>query len=214
MTDRLNYIISIIPDCNVFVDVGCDHGYVSYEMLKRGKCRKVVFTDISEKCLLKAQKLLEPFIIKGLARGVVCDGFNGLNSFDLALIAGMGGMEIIKILSSSNFLPRKLVLSPQKNVSEVRKKVVELGYHIDVDRVFYAEGKFYDILLLSKGEDKLNEEEILFGRSNILERSSEFIDFINHNIRKLKCFLANEKIKPSERAKLEKKVEIFSKYVK
>ena len=59
MTNRLNQIFSVLPSCEVFADIGCDHGYVAKAMLDSGKCKKVIVSDISEKCLFKATTLLQ-----------------------------------------------------------------------------------------------------------------------------------------------------------
>ena len=214
MTDRINYIVSFIPDCETFADIGCDHGYVSYEMLKRNKCKKVIYSDISEKCLKKAKTLLAKYEELEMAKGVVCDGFDPSTNCDLALISGMGGKEIIKILSNRLNLPEKLVLSPQKNIEEVRAFVVKRGYHVDIDKTFYADGKFYDIMLLSKGNDKLTEDEILFGRTNILERGKDFIAFLEHKIQSLKSYIVSEKMSQENRKKILKLVEDYAKYAK
>ena len=62
MTDRLNKIFDSLAECEVFADVGCDHGYIAKAMLFSGKCKKVIVSDISAKCLNKAEELLNDFI--------------------------------------------------------------------------------------------------------------------------------------------------------
>lgn len=214
MTDRINYIVSFIPECETFADIGCDHGYVSYEMLKMNKCKSVIYSDISEKCLKKAKTLLAGYEKLGLAKGVVCDGFDPSSNCDLALISGMGGKEIIKILSNRQNLPNRLVLSPQKNIEEVRLAVVGLGFCIDIDKTFYADSKFYDIMLLSKGIDKLTKDEIMFGRTNILEKGKDFIAFLEHKKESLKSYLVSEKMSQKNREKILKLVEEYERYAK
>ena len=105
MTDRLEKIFSIIPECEVFADIGCDHGYMAEAMLTRDKAKKVIIADISEKCLQKAKDLLYPYIKSGRAISVVANGFIGLPNSDVALIAGMGGEEICAILKGASHLP-------------------------------------------------------------------------------------------------------------
>ena len=189
MTDRLNKIFSSLPNCTVFADIGCDHGYIAKAMIKSGKCQKVIVSDISEKCLEKARELLSEELATGKAESVVCDGFNGVVGADLALIAGMGGKEIISILESATALPEKLVLQPMKNCPEVRKCVNKLGYKIGLDFVFKSANKFYDLMVLEKGEDLLSEEEIEFGRTNIAIKGNDFIERIKEEIKKSKGYL-------------------------
>ena len=99
MTDRLNKIFSLIPNCKVFADVGCDHGYLSKAVLDGKKAQKVYFSDLSKNCLDKAKRLLFDYEQKGEAIGVVSNGFENLEGdIDCALVAGMGGEEILLIL--------------------------------------------------------------------------------------------------------------------
>lgn len=201
MTDRLEKIISLIPDCEVFADIGCDHGYIAKQMLERKKCKKVVISDVSAKCLAKAEKLLFLDVKEGRATSFVSNGFSNLpcESISLALIAGMGGREIISILDSAKILPNELVLQPMKNTPEVRQFVVEKGYKILVDMIFYSDEKFYNLLVIKKGEDSLTQDEIEFGRTNILSMSEDFKKYVKKEIEVVEKALQNSGV--NERAK-------------
>ena len=213
MTDRLEKIFALIPNCNTFADVGCDHGYIACEMLKRGKAKRVIVADISKKCLSKAEQLLAPYIEQDKAVSVVADGFNGLPESDVGLVAGMGGEEICSILSNAKTLPKTLVLQPMKNADKVRKCAIKMGYKLQKDFVFFSADKFYDIMLLSVGKDSLTDEEIEFGRDNIKEKNPDFIRQINSKISVINQVLANKSLSEetkerlvSEKGKLEKYV--------
>lgn len=213
MTERLEKIFSLIPTCKVFADVGCDHGYIAFEMLKKGKADKVIIADISKKCLSKAEQLLYPFIEQGRAVSVVADGFNGLPDSDVGLIAGMGGEEICSILKNAKSLPKTLVLQPMKNTDKVRQLAVNMGYKIQKDFVFFSAEKFYDLMLLTVGKDVLSQEEIEFGRDNIKEKNPDFIKLINAKICVLNEVLANENLSQSAKEKLVKEKGKLEKYV-
>ena len=211
MTDRLERIFALIPSCEVFADVGCDHGYIAYEMIKRGKAKKVIIADISKKCLSKAELLLAPFIEQNKAISVVANGFNGLPESDVGLVAGMGGEEICSILENAKSLPKTLVLQPMKNADKVRKCVVKLGYKIEKDFVFYSADKFYDIMLLSVGEDNLTQQEIEFGRDNILEKNPDFIRQIKSKIEVINGVLRGQTLSEGTKEKLIKEKEKLEK---
>ncbi len=211
MTDRLEKIFALIPKCNVFADVGCDHGYIAYEMLNRGKANKVIIADISKKCLSKAEQLLSGYIAQSKAQSVVADGFNGLPESDVALIAGMGGEEICSILTNAKSLPNTLVLQPMKNADKVRLCAVEKGYKIQKDFVFYSAEKFYDLMLLTVGKDSLSDDEIEFGRDNIKDKSIDFIKQINAKVCVINQVLANQNLSQSAKEKLVKEKEKLEK---
>ncbi len=213
MTERLRVIFEALPSCKVFADIGCDHGYLSENMLRQNKCESVIFSDISEKCLDKATTLLAKYVQEKRAKGYVCDGFVKGEIFDLALIAGMGGVEICSILDSAQNLPQKLALQPMKNVSLVREKVVALGYKILTDKMFKAGGKYYDLLIMEKGEDFLTNQEIEFGRTNLLEKGVHFVEWANKRIEKLKKYSARPNISQQSKAQLEDEIRRLVKYV-
>lgn len=194
MTKRLVEIFSLIPTCETFADIGCDHGYISYAMLKEKKAKKVVFSDVSAKCLKKAQDLLASFVNEGVAEGVVSDGFSKLPKVDSALIAGMGGEEIVSIIKNATNLPSTFILQPMKNSEKVRALLVEIGYKLERDYTFFAEGKYYDLILATKGQDFLSEDEIYFGKTNLLEKPKAFLDKWQAKKEEIKRYLGENKL--------------------
>ena len=127
MTDRLNKIFNAIPKTKTFADVGCDHGYIAKEMLDSGKCEVAIISDVSAKCLKKAETLLNDYVLENKAIPIVSDGFKQLPKVDTALIAGMGGREIISIIEGAKSLPETLILQPMKNCQEVRTLLLHKG---------------------------------------------------------------------------------------
>lgn len=213
MTDRLNEIYNAIPECGIFADVGCDHGYVAKAMLDGGKCREAIVSDVSAKCLKKAERLLAAYVNAGKARSVVSDGFANVGVCDAALIAGMGGEEIIKILSEADRLPDKLVLQPMKNADKVRRFVVRKGFRIKKDYVFKAEGKFYDLIELERGEDSLSDEEAEFGRTNLKSPSPAFSERLKRELDKSHRLVSEGKIVGQALKVLTDRMERIKKYV-
>ncbi len=173
MTKRLNELFSLISNCELFADVGCDHGFISQMVLDSNRAKKVIISDVSKKSLKKAEILLKDYGDRVIS--IVSDGFDGYDfKPDQAIIAGMGGEEIIKILSSSKFLPNKLILNPMKNVDKVRRFLHKVGYKILKDFTIF-DGKFYDLISCEKGEDCYTELEYLFGRDNLISKTDDFI---------------------------------------
>lgn len=213
MTDRLQKIFSIIPECEVFADIGCDHGYIAQAMLKSNKANKVIISDISEKCLQKAQELLYPYIKSNRAQSVVSNGFEKIPYCDVALIAGMGGEEICSILTNAKSLPKILVLQPMKNADKVRLLAVNKGYKVVKDYLFKSASKFYDLMLLVEGQDHLTDEEIEFGRDNLNLSNQDFKEFLSVKIERINCCLMDKKLSNLDREKMLKQKEKLQKYV-
>ena len=213
MNYRLEKIFSAIPKCKIFADIGCDHGYITKAMVASGKCERAILSDVSEKCLIKATTLLKDYIESGVVSGVVSNGFERVDGCDLALIAGMGGEEIVSILTAAKNLPDKLVLQPMKNPDKVRVCAVKLGYRIDSDSVFFSGDKYYDLMVLSKGDDYLSAEEIEFGRTNVLNPSEDFKRLITERLQIIDECLSKDNLSVRAREELTAKADKLKKYV-
>ena len=213
MTDRLKRIFSVLTECEVFADIGCDHGYIAKAMLDNGKCEKVIISDISEKCLNKARELLFQYEKDGRVESVVCDGFKRVDKCDLALIAGMGGEEICSIISDAKDLPQTLVVQPMKNCDKVRTIAVQCGYRIDKDFLFKAGGKYYYLIRFMKGEDVLTPLEIEFGRDNLDGKNADFKEFICTKRDKLIEVLSRDTLSIETRKELQCEVEKLEKFL-
>ena len=213
MTDRLQRIFELIPNCDTFADIGCDHGYIAEAMLKQSKAKKVIIADISAKCLQKAEQLLSESILEGKCISVVSNGFSAVPNCDTALIAGMGGEEICDIISKAKSLPNTLVLQPMKNCDKVRLCAVNSGYKVQKDAMFKSAGKFYDLMLLVKGNDTLTDEEIEFGRDNLTGKNDDFKEFLQVKINRLNEYLKSEKLSIEDRNNMLLAKEKLEKYV-
>ncbi len=165
---RIEELCALTDPCASFADVGCDHGYIARHVLKSGKCGNVLITDISAKSLAKAEKLLAEYIDGGLCRAVCCDGLAGVpTDTEQVLIAGMGGEEIIKILSEG-FIPHKFILQPMKNADKLRKFLLGNGCKLIYDGIFKDE-KFYFVIKgeRSGGRQDYSPVQLAFGRDSI-----------------------------------------------
>lgn len=199
MTGRLEIICSHIPRSEAFADVGCDHGYCARYALDKGLAERVYITDISEKCLDKAKRLMMKEIDEGRCIALVGDGISILPEPCTALIAGMGGEEIIKILSEK--MPPIFLLQPMKNAEKLRRFLVGRGCKITLDYTF-EDGKFYDLIAgESTGGDGYTEREYVFGRDNLKNPQTAFRKMLGREIGKLKEYLGADPAE-EEREKL------------
>ena len=204
MTKRLKEICRAIPVSKVLADVGCDHGYCARYALDKGLCEKVYITDISEKCLNKAKSLLKKEIERGRCIPLVGDGVSVLPEPCTVLIAGMGGEEIVKILSQK--MPPAFVLQPMKNTEKLRRFLVESGCKISRDDTF-EDGKFYDLIAgTGTGGDSYTEREFIYGRDNLNCPSPAFIKKMRKERDELKAYLNAARSK-EEREKLKERLE-------
>lgn len=179
-------VCGALAPCGVFADIGCDHGYFTQYMLENGLCERAYISDISGKCLRKAETLLKEYMAAGRVKSFCCAGFRLVpEDTEEALIAGMGGDETADILEAG-FFPPVLVLQPMRNTARVRSLLLERGYGITKD--FTAkDGKFYDILRAERDAPRrgYGELELLFGYDNLHAPEPDFLEYIQ--VEKKKC---------------------------
>jgi len=178
LSKRLIKIASIVKG-DTICDVGCDHGKLSYYLLKNNLCKFAYVSDISKPSLEKAEKLLS--LEKMPFKSIHCDGLLGFKgiSIDECIIAGMGGDEIIKIISNSPIEINSFILSPQHNILEVKEFMLKNNYEIIYDKIIKDGHKFYSILKCIKG--KLQEysiENMYFGKDYGEEELSDLRDYL------------------------------------
>lgn len=160
MTERLNAIVSLIERTAVLADVGCDHGLIAKYCAESGVAKRVIASDISEKCLEKARKAAHG---SNNIEFICVDGLK--YECDEAVIAGMGGLLICKILEEATCKPKTLVLCPHRDADSVRKAVCGMGYTIDSDSTVQERGKYYSVMRakLLQTRQTLSELQIHFG---------------------------------------------------
>lgn len=212
LTKRLNVLFGEIKGGGVFADVGCDHGYIAEKVIENALAAKVIISDISEKCLSKAVKRLNENY-KGMFTAVVSDGFDELPHVDEALISGMGGEIIIKMLSRREDKPSRLILQPMKNSETLREYVIGNGYKIVRDYTF-KDRKYYHVIVAEKSDEKdfYTADELMFGRDNLREKSSDFKSFIKDKITLFSE--ASSRAFSPEKEELEKKLEKLKEIIK
>lgn len=194
MTDRLRRLYELIPKCKVFADIGCDHGYIAKQVLDYNLADKVYASDVSALSLEKAEKLVG-MAYEGRFYTFVSDGFERLpEDIDCAMIAGMGGEEICKILTSAKRLPETLILQPMKNADKLRRLVVSLFYGVEKDCTFISQGKYYDVIKARKSlpVPQYSEMQYKYGRDN-LNLNDDFSSVMKKRIDTLKKALIGVK---------------------
>lgn len=208
ISKRQQHIVDAIPkNTKVLADVGCDHGIIGATALVNGSASKTVFCDISAKCLDKALQLCN--VLKLTGTEFVCqDGLSDIVC-DTAVIAGMGGLEIIKIMDKAQHKPEYLVLQPMHNQYQLRE-YLQKQYNIVLDYKL-LDKKYYDIIVaqLRKGSQidctPLTEEQLIFGKTNLTNPTEDFCLYVKTEIAKCKEILANNSV-----FEVEKRQELLS----
>jgi len=184
LNKRLEAVASFIDEGSSCLDVGCDHGLLDVFLFKNRKNIKLVASDINKKPLEKAKDNIERYnalnIELRLGKGLdVID-----DTIDTVIISGMGGLTICDILKKEKLKNvNKLVLSPNKDFYEVRKRVIELGYSFDKEQIVEEKNKYYLILSCKKEKKIYNEDELKYGTST-MTKDETYNNYLNYLITK------------------------------
>ena len=207
---RLQKIAELVTGKRV-CDIGCDHGKLAEYLLSSGKVESVIVSDISRPSLQKAIDLLSAKDYN--FEYICCDGLEGYSgkSVDQGIIAGMGGDEIIKIISNSPIEINSYILSPQHNNIDVKKFLLSHGYNIDYDVIIRDKSKFYNIIRCYKSNKvrEYSDLQLVIGEANYIDPDSCSDEFVKNEILKVDRILDGNKI---ENQDLVKYIKILKQY--
>lgn len=190
---RLEAVVDLCPKSKIIADIGCDHGYVTAELVLQNKTDMVIATEKSEQCLNKAISLVDSLNIMPFVSFRQGDGFNAVTKHDkikVAVIAGMGGDEIIHILENKPKHLYDFVLQPMKDVPKLRQYLILHGYKILVDKLVKENDKFYNVISVTFGREQLSDLELFFGKTNFTDNYEVFYEYLTIRQKQLADFKA------------------------
>lgn len=183
LSKRLEAIASMVTRGNIVADIGTDHGYIPIYLVKKGICPRAFAMDINKGPLLRAK---EHVIEEGLQEKITLiqsDGMKGLEGrrADTAVIAGMGGELVCKIIEESPVLEEleELILSPHSEIAKVRECIIKKGYRIEQEKMVVDYGKYYNIIRAVRGEsEKYTRFDYIFGKKMFECRDDIFYEYL------------------------------------
>ena len=168
LSPRLSKVASFVDKKRV-ADVGCDHGKLLEELFRQNKITYAFATDISEPSVKKAVELLTRF--NRSFDYAVGDGLEKIEpKYDIEqiVISGMGGLEIIKIMSNNPLNFTNFVLCPHNNELTLKKWLIENLFKITDDLIVKDKHIFYNVLKVERVNKKENVKlfDLKFGKNN------------------------------------------------
>lgn len=173
LSERMKMNASLVPENAAVADIGCDHGYVSMFLIDEKKCRRVIALDVNPGPLAIAEKNIGQANLQELIQCRLSDGMKELQpgEVDTVLIAGIGGLLVCRILQQSPEVLKQiqtLVLQPQSDLPEVRKRLFELGYRIDEECFCRDAGRYYTAIRAVRGDEDRPYSPLEFRYGRIL----------------------------------------------
>lgn len=175
LDERLSAAAALVPGGAVLLDVGTDHGYLPAHLILEGRILRAGAADINKDPLSKAVATAEKYGISDSFSFYLSDGMKDvpdLSDYTAISVCGMGGELIARILDDVGHTKRKdvaLVLQPMSSAEELSVYLAENGYCIRDEKVAFAAGKVYRVILAyyEGTPTSLSEVEHILGRVNI-----------------------------------------------
>ena len=147
---RLEAIKRHVQKGLVIADIGCDHAFLSIDLMKEGIAKKVYACDIAKGPLSIAKDHIRRFGYEHEIQTILSDGIEKVpNDTQGIIIAGMGGKTAIHILESELEKAKsyqQIILQVNRGYEELRKWLFEHGFLIQEEWVV-QERKFYYLYL-------------------------------------------------------------------
>ena len=148
LSKRLLMNVSLVPEGAHVADIGCDHGYASIWLASEGNAEKVIAMDVNKGPIERAREHVRQ---AGLEDFIACRQSDGTGKLvpgevDTLMIAGMGGLLMIRILEEGRAVLEHvecLVLQPQSDIDAVRRYVLGEGFSLTEEKACVEDGKYY-----------------------------------------------------------------------
>ena len=174
LSDRLRQIASFIEPGESVCDIGTDHGFLPIFLVQQGGHDPVIMSDVSsgslDKAVADAKGLLDADQIPDARLG---DGLDVLapGEVDDVVIAGMGGRQILDILSwdiVKTLTYRKYILQPRRDTALLRKWLEVNGFRTIGQYVAPENGRYSEIICVTS-ENAVSRDVYFYDRKKLAE---------------------------------------------
>ena len=158
LSKRLQAVANLVTPGKRLADIGTDHGYVPIWLYEQGRIPSALAMDLREGPLQRAKEHIRMHGLDEKIKTRLSDGLEKLlpGEADSIVIAGMGGMLVVKILTQGQAVldsVQELILQPQSDLDAVREYLHRTGFVIVQEEMVFEEGKYYPMMKAVHGEN-------------------------------------------------------------
>ena len=201
LSKRLQAVASLVSDGYRLADIGTDHAFIPISLTESGRIPGAVAMDVNRGPLLRAQANIREHGQEKRIGIRISDGFAALKQgeVDSAVIAGMGGPLMIRILKDGESVVRSLkecILQPQSEIEKVRAFLLEEGFFFLEEDMVEEEGKYYPMMKVrppsdigktgkkkERFEQEWSEVELRYGKLLLKEKHPVLRKYLQREIR-------------------------------
>ncbi len=182
LSRRLHAAFLLVRECECVADIGTDHALLPIALVKSGKVKSAIASDINAGPLESARENITREGLTDKIKLSLADGIDGeCKNVKNFVVAGMGGELIADIILNAPHLKSPdthLVLQPMTKSHVLRKALWENGFCIEKEVHLEEDGHLYTVMsVVFTGEKSETDiEEMLLGkRENLNVYSHESI---------------------------------------
>lgn len=148
---RLQAVADMVSTGYRLADIGTDHAYIPIYLLEQAKIPYAIAMDVNAGPLKIATEHISSSHLLDHIETRLSDGFARLKpaETDCAILAGMGGGLILRILAEYWEVTKSLkecVLQPQSEIMKVRAFLLEKGFSFIEENMVIDDGKYYSMM--------------------------------------------------------------------
>lgn len=183
-------VAALIEPCTCLFDIGSDHAFLPIELFKRGLLKRAVASDIGEGPIRSAKRNIRRAGLSDQIATTVTNGLLGheVCAEDTVVIAGLGGFEMIDILSAYGPVRAPMILQPQKSAYELRVWLNQKQYQIIFETLAEDRGRIYPILKVQYAPEPLqplSKVEAYLGPILLRDKPALYLDYLDQRKRHL-----------------------------
>ena len=198
LSRRLQAVAGLVTAGYRVADIGTDHAYIPIHLAQSGKIPGAVAMDVNRGPLERAEENIREHQLEDRIKTRLSDGFSALKEgeADSAVIAGMGGGLVTRILKDGGCLVRTLkecILQPQSEIEKVRAFLLEEGFLFIKEDMVEEDGKYYPMMKVTPPMGRMgrmpetgetwDETELRYGRYLLRDRNPVLRQYLEREIR-------------------------------
>jgi tRNA (adenine22-N1)-methyltransferase len=195
LTPRLRIIADSIHGVDTVADIGSDHAHLPIYLIKNGRAKRVIATDINKGPVEIAKKRIKSHRAEGAVSVRQGNGLEALEpgEAEVIVVAGMGGILISEILAKGKAVAERaklLILQPMKYSDKLRKWLVGNGFDIVDEELVKEQRKIYEVIWAKPGGAVQAPKGLMLIGDRIIEKKHPLAaEYINRKVRELQKIL-------------------------
>ena len=191
LSKRMQAVADLVTVGNRVADIGTDHAYIPIYLIEENISPSVIAMDINEGPLQIAESHIKENQLHNRIELRLSNGFEKLKPFEAetAVIAGMGGALVIRILDTyrevTNSL-KEIILQPQSEIYKVREHLLKEGFVILDENMVCEDGKYYPMMKVCISKENTcemwNDAELEYGKFLLEKKHPVLLQFLKREL--------------------------------